>query len=94
MSLERIFNKLNKGKELNNAEKHYIANAYFDNKLDESPLVSSVDDRDTTLLSYLILLIKIMAMLLILLAYITNLLTHMNTNNLTRYVKRFVCIQK
>lgn len=46
MSLERIFNKLNKGKELNNAEKYYIANAYFDNKLDESPLVSSVDDRD------------------------------------------------
>ena len=29
MSLEKIFNKLHKGKELNNSDKQYVVNAYY-----------------------------------------------------------------
>ena len=46
MSLEKIFKKLHKGKELNNSDKQYIVNAYYDGELDNSPLISSIEDND------------------------------------------------
>lgn len=46
MSLEKIFNKLHKGKELTDLEMGYVAEAYYNNKLNNNPLISSVDDRD------------------------------------------------
>lgn len=46
MSLEKIFNKLQKGKELNNSDKQYVVNAYYDGELDNSPLISSIEDND------------------------------------------------